>query len=105
MYDSIVGPKKLVPGLLLHKNKQAYSPAGDSVLDVGTGTAEVALAIANYMKKAFGTDELPAGSVLGVDPSEGMISVRPCQDSKSHMMSNTYLLVRLISSLLSRAGK
>ena len=51
--------------------------AGASVLDVGTGTAEVALAIANYMKSAFSMNELPDGSVLGVDPSEGMISVRP----------------------------
>jgi hypothetical protein len=29
------------------------------------------------MKSAFSMNELPDGSVLGVDPSEGMISVRP----------------------------
>lgn len=48
--------------------------AGCSVLDVGTGTAEVAMALASHLR-TIQRGEMGSSRVLGVDPSEGMITV------------------------------
>jgi ubiquinone/menaquinone biosynthesis C-methylase UbiE len=50
---------------------------GCKVLDVGTGTAEVAIAVASHIRKNQG-GKMGSSKVLGVDPSEGMITVSEC---------------------------
>lgn len=47
------------------------------MLDVGTGTAEVAIAVASHIRKNQG-GKMGSSKVLGVDPSEGMITVSEC---------------------------
>ncbi len=76
MFDFVIARQRGSLASLSFSLRAKNRCAGANVLDVGTGTAEVALAIAHYMKNAFSMNELPDGSVLGVDPSEGMISVR-----------------------------
>lgn len=46
---------------------------GHTVLDAGTGTADVAIALAKHLRKSGG--ELSTDSVVGVDPSQGMLAI------------------------------
>jgi len=42
--------------------------AGDTVLDLGTGTADVAIEVARSLRKRGGGGALAADAVVGVDP-------------------------------------
>jgi len=48
---------------------------GDTVLDAGTGTADVAIAVAQYLEKLNGKSLDAEDVVIGVDPSQNMLDV------------------------------
>ena len=47
---------------------------GFKVLDLGTGTADVALAIAKELEKQGGSKNIGKEAVIGLDPSQNMLS-------------------------------
>ncbi len=47
---------------------------GDTVLDLGTGTADVAIAVAKVLKKRSRGKPLSADAVVGIDPSHNMLA-------------------------------
>jgi len=84
MFDRVAPRYDLVNSALTMKRDAAWRnkmidslmlKSGDRVLDVGTGTAEVALAIASHLRSKGKGGEMGKSRVLGVDPSEGMISI------------------------------
>ena len=68
---------------LLLKNLGALSE-GDEVLDVATGTADVALAICAHA---------PGVSVTGLDPSTGMLAVGSRKGSAQHLHNRVSLVL------------
>jgi hypothetical protein len=77
MFDAIAPRYDLINTFLslgMHKWWRARMVAaldlqpGDHVLDLGTGTADVAIEVANMLKKKVGSTALSADAVVGVDP-------------------------------------
>mmetsp|Transcript_26483 Transcript_26483/g.66820 ORF Transcript_26483/g.66820 Transcript_26483/m.66820 type:complete len:305 (+) Transcript_26483:167-1081(+) len=102
MFDKVAPRYDLVNSALTMKRDAAWRDkmidalrlkSGDRVLDVGTGTAEVALAIASHLGSKGQGGKMGKSRVLGVDPSEGMISIGRDKVAKAGLDKSVSLVI------------